>query len=199
VVVDLGLVLLGAVGLTRIGEELKARWGGASRLPRLIQIGACVVTALDLLYHQPRQNAFVKASDWLAPPRTAGIVRADSPAPRTFTPHHRDIHRRTHVGPAQGWTDVEPYYKLRDLLEPDTGAGYGTCPRPTATSGWRPRWYVSIWSYHYFENSLIHDRAYQEFGTESLVVRPPFVTLMRTFGGHARDRPVPGQGSPAES
>lgn len=181
VVLELGLVLLGAIGLTRVGVELKERWG-VSRLPRLIQIGVCVLTALDLLYHQPRQNAFVPASEWLAPPRTAEIVRADSPAPRTFTPHHRDIHRRVHRGAAQGWKNIEPYFQLRDLLEPDTGAGYWNVPSGDCYVGLAPRWYVTIWSYHYFENSLIHDRAYQEFGTSSLVVRPPFVTLMRTFG-----------------
>ena len=139
VVVELGLVLLAAIGLTRAGAELKERWGVASRLPRLIQIGVCVVTALDLLYHQPRQNAFVPASDWLAPPRTADIVLADSPAPRTFTPHHRDIHRRVHGDRASGWKNIEPYYKLRDLLEPDTGAGYWNLPSGDCYVGLVPR------------------------------------------------------------
>ena len=182
VVVELGLVLLAAIGLTRVGAELKQRWDGASRLPQFILIGISLVTALDLLYHQPRQNAFVPASEWLAAPRTAGLVRADSPAPRTFTPHHRDIHRRVHVREAHGWKDVEPYFKLRDLLEPDTGGGYWNVPSADCYVGLAPRWYVTVWSYHYFENSLIHDRARQEFDTESLLISPPFVTLMRTFG-----------------
>jgi hypothetical protein len=182
VVVELGLVLLAAIGLTRVGAELKERWGAASRLPRWIQIGVCVATALDLLYHQPRQNAFVPAGEWLAMPRTAEIIRADSSAPRTFTPHHRDIHRVAHRGPAQGWKNIEPYYKLRDLLEPDTGAGYWNVPSGNCYVGLAPRWYVTIWAYHYFENSLIHDRAFQWFDRESFVIRPPFLTLMRTFG-----------------
>ena len=182
VVVELGLVLLAAIGLTRVGTELKRRWGFASRRPREIQIAVCVVTALDLLHHQPRQNAFVPAAEWLATPRTAAIVLADSAAPRTFTPHHRDIHRRVHAREAFAWKNVEPYFRLRDLLEPDTGAGYWNLPSGNCYVGLSPRWYVTIWSYHYLDNSLIHDRAYQEFGTESLIIRPPFVTLMRTFG-----------------
>jgi membrane protein YfhO len=182
VVLELGLALLAAIGLTRIGVELKERWRGGSRMPRLIQIAVCLGTALDLFIHQPRQNVLVPASEWLAPPRTAGIVLADSSAPRTFTPHHRDIHRRVHTQVARGWKYIEPYFKLRDLLEPEAGGGYWNVPSADCYVGLAPRWYVSIWSYHYFENSLIHDRAYQEFGTESLVVRPPFVTLMRTFG-----------------
>jgi len=182
VVVELGLVLLAAIGLTRLGADLKQRWTGASRVPRFIQIALCVVTALDLLYHQPRQNAFVPAREWLAAPSTAGIVLADAPAPRTFTPKHRDIHRRVYLGAAQAWKDVEPYFTLRDLLEPDLGGGYWNVPSGNCYVGLAPRWYVTIWSNHYIENSLIYDRAYQDFGKERLVIRPPFVTLMRTFG-----------------
>jgi hypothetical protein len=181
VVLELGLVLLAAIGLTRVGAELRERWGGASRRPRWIQIAVCVVTALDLLYHQPRQNAFVHASEWLAPPRTAEIVRTDSLAPRTFTPHYRDIHRRAHIA-ADGWQNIEPFFKLRDLLEPNTGAGYWNVPSGNCYVGLAPRWYVTIWAYHYFENSLIHDRAFQWFDREAFVIRPPFLTLMRTFG-----------------
>ena len=182
VVVELGLVLLAAIGLTRVGTELRQRWGAASRLPRLIQIGVCVATALDLLYHQPRQNAFVPADRWLEAPRTAGIVLADSPAPRTYTPHHRDIHRRVHTREAFAWKHVEPYFKLRDLLEPDTGAGYWNVPSANCYVGLAPRWYVAVWANHHWENALIHDRAYQQFDTESFVISPPFSTMMRTFG-----------------
>ena len=182
VVVELGLVLLGAIGLTRVGAELKQRWSGASRMPRLIQIGICVVTALDLLIHQPRQNPFVPAREWLAPPRTADIVRADSAAPRTFTPHHRDIHRRVHVGPPRGGRTSSRTSSCATSSSRTRAPATGTCRPPTATSALRPAWYVTIWSYHYFENSLIHDRARQAFEEASLIISPPFVTLMRTFG-----------------
>jgi hypothetical protein len=148
----------------------------------LIKIAVCVATALDLFIHQPRQNAFVPAGDWLAAPRTADIVRADTSAPRTFTPHHRDVHRLTHLYAARGWKDVEPYFKLRELLEPDTGAGYWNVPSADCYVGLAPRWYVSVWSYHYVENSLMHDRAFYSFDTKTLVVWSPFVTLARTYG-----------------
>jgi hypothetical protein len=182
VVVELGLVLLAAVGLTRLRVKLEERWGIASRLPRMIAIGVCLATALDLFVHQPRQNAFVPASDWLAAPRTADVVRADNSAPRTFTPRHRDIHRRAHAGPARGWTNVEPYFKLRDLLEPDTGGGYWQVPSADCYVGLAPRWYVLVWSYHYYENAIIHDLAFQQFDTQTLDIRPPFVNLLRTYG-----------------
>ena len=182
VVVELGLVLLAAIGLTRLREHLEGRWKGASHLPRLITIAACAITAVDLFIHQPRQNAFVPASDWLATPRTVDIVRADSAAPRTFTPHHRAVHRVTHQGPAQGWKDVQPYFKLRDLVEPDTGAGYWNMPSADCYVGLAPRWYVDVWSYHYLETALVHDMAYIMFAKKTLVIRHAFHNLLRTYG-----------------
>jgi hypothetical protein len=193
VVVELGLVLLAAIGLTRFGAELERRWHGASRVPRLFAMAICVVTALDLFFHQARQNAFVPARDWLAAPRTVDVVRADSSAPRTFTPHHRDIHRQIHERVAHGWKEVEPYFKLRDLLEPDTGGAYWNVPSADCYVGLAPRWYVAVWSYHYLENSLIHDQAYQKFATETLVIRPAFLNLLRTFGVTHVLSPYPGQ------
>ena len=86
-------------------------------------------------------------------------MRADTSAPRTFTPQHRDIHRHVHEDLAHGWKNVEPYYKLRDLLEPDTGAGYWNVPSANCYVGLAPRWYVSVWSNHYVHQSLIHDSA----------------------------------------
>jgi hypothetical protein len=192
VVVELGLVLLAAIGLTRLRAELQRRRPG-SAAPRWIAIAICVVTAVDLVFHQSRQNAFVPARDWLAPPRTVDIVRADTPAPRTFTPHHRDIHRRVHERAAFGWKNVEPYFKLRDLLEPNTGGGYWNVPSADCYVGLAPLWYVLVWSYHYYENSLIHDRAWQRFADETLSIRPPFVNLLRTFGVTHVLSPYPGE------
>jgi hypothetical protein len=193
VVVELGLVLLAAVGLTRFRAQLQRRWPGGSGIPRLIAIAICVVTAVDLVFHQSRQNAFVPARDWLAAPRTVDIVRADTSAPRTFTPHHRDIHRRVHDRAARGWKHVEPYFKLRDLLEPNTGGGYWNVPSADCYVGLAPLWYVLVWSYHYYENSLIHDRAWQKFADETLSIRPQFANLLRTFGVTHVLSPYPGE------
>lgn len=192
VVVELGLVLLAAIGLTHFRAALQRRWV-TSAAPRWIAIAICVVTAVDLVFHQSRQNAFVPARDWLAPPRTVDIVRADSAAPRTFTPHHRDIHRRAHDRAAFGWKNVEPYFKLRDLLEPNTGGGYWDVPSADCYVGLAPLWYVLVWSYHYYENSLIHDRAWQKFADETLSIRPQFVNLLRTFGVTHVLSPYPGE------
>jgi hypothetical protein len=182
VVVDLGLVLLAAVGLTRLRVDLERRFGAATRVPRLVPIAICVVTAVDLLIHQPRQNAFVPGRDWLAPPRTVDVVRADASAPRTYTPRHRDIHRRAHDGEAQGWKTVEPYFRLRGLLQPNTGGGYWNVPSADCYVGMAPRWYVTVWGYHYFETSIISESAAQNFETQTLDVKPGFTNLLGVFG-----------------
>jgi hypothetical protein len=39
------------------------------------------------------------------------LVRAGTPQPRTFTPRHRDAHRRT-FQLAHGWATLAPYFQL---------------------------------------------------------------------------------------
>jgi hypothetical protein len=192
VVVDLGLVLLAAIGLTRLRADLARRSVTGSRMPQLIAIGLCAGTVADLWIHQARQNPMVPARDWLAPPRTVEIVRADSPAPRTFTPHHRDVHRAVHDR-NPGWTNLEPYFKLRDLLEPNTGGGYWNVPSADCYVGLAPRWYVTVWSYHYFENSFISESAFQELHGGTLSVKPGFINQLRTYGVTHVLGPYPGR------
>jgi hypothetical protein len=169
VLVDLGLVLLAAIGLTRLRA---APW---------VKFAIGAVTVLDLLIYQPRWNPMVPAREWLAAPSTAQIVARDSPAPRTFTPHHRDIHRAVHDRNS-GWRNLEPYFRLRALLEPNLGGGYWNVPSADCYVGLMPRWYVTVWSYHYFENSLISELAFQEVDRGVLSVKPGFSNLLATFG-----------------
>jgi Bacterial membrane protein YfhO len=194
VIVDLGLALLAAIGLTRLRGDLERRWKGASGIPRLITVGICAVTAIDLFVHQPRQNPFVPASDWLAAPRTVDVLRADTSAPRTYTPHHRDVHRHTHVTTAHGMTNLEPYFEMRALLAPDTGGGYWNVPSADCYVGLAPRWYVAVWSYHYLENSIIHDLSLQRWWDTppTFGIRAPLVRLLGMYGVTHVLSPYPG-------
>jgi len=115
IVVELGLALLGAVGLTQLLAEVKQLSKGESRVAPVMGLLICAFTVADLLIHQPRQNPMVPAREWLAAPSTVEAVRSDNPQPRTFTPQHRNLHRRT-FQTAHGWNDVAPYFKLRDVL-----------------------------------------------------------------------------------
>ena len=130
IVVELGLAVLGAIGLTRFAADSIPRLG-VSRV-RLAQIAVCVVTALDLWFHQGRQNPMVPAAEWLAPPRSVAAVHAGNQQPRTFTPNHRVLHRRTFLR-ARGWTDVAPYLRSGTFSNRTSVVDSGTRHQPTAT------------------------------------------------------------------
>ena len=180
VVVELGVALLAAIGLTRLRENVERRWGGARRLSAALGTVVCVVTAVDLFVNQPRQNPMVPTGEWLAPPATAKMVLADTAAPRTFTPHHRDIHRDVYDH-HRGWTDLSPFFDLRDLLEPNVGV-YWNVPPADCYVGLPVRWYISVWGYHYFEASLVSELAFQEFETRTFDVKRGFAKLLGLYG-----------------
>jgi hypothetical protein len=182
IVVELGLAVLAAVGLTRLGADLERRLSTvAPRVPRLVVGALCVVTVLDLSFHQPRQNPMVSANVWLAPPRSVEFIRADSPQPRTLTPQHRELHIQG-FSLAQGWTNLDPYFKLRDVLEPNTGGGFWGLPSADCYAGIAPRWYVDVWGDHNREGLVLSQLAHANFAGRTLQVRPVLANVLRTFG-----------------
>jgi hypothetical protein len=181
IVVELGLALLGGLGLTRLRADLERRWRAPSRVPRTIVLALCVGTAVDLFVVQPRQNPMVPARDWLAVPHTVEAIRADSPQPRTFTPRYRDLHMRT-FAQAHGWADVEPYFELRDILAPNTGGGFWNTPSADSYAGIAARWFVDVWGDHNRATSLVSQLAYLDFGTRTLHVAPGLAKVLRTYG-----------------
>ena len=76
------------------------------------------------------------------------------------------------------WTHVEPYFKLRDLLEPNTGGGYWNVPSGDCYVGLMPRWYVTVWGHHYEDTSLFHDGASGRSTTKNPDHRPQFVNSL---------------------
>ncbi|PYR93284.1 MAG: hypothetical protein DMF84_09845 [Acidobacteria bacterium] len=184
IVVDLGLALLGAVGLTRLRADLlSTRVASAFRrkAPTLIAVAICAGTALDLFVHQPRQNPMVSARDWLAAPPAVNTIRADTMRPRTFTPRHRDLHRRSFQF-AQGWTNVNPYYELRDVLAPNTGGGFWNTPSADCYAGIAATWYVNLWGDHNREGSLVSLLMYYDLEGGMLRIHPALPRVLRTYG-----------------
>jgi hypothetical protein len=181
IVVELGIALLGAFGLTRLRTDLARRWPAPSWMPSLVVMGICALTALDLLVHQPRQNPMVPANAWLAPPASVELVRSTAGQPRTFTPHHRDVHRRA-FQEAQGWENVEPYYRLRDVLAPNLGGGFWDVPSGDCYVGISPRWYVDVWGDHNRELSLMWLHAVNDVKNATLRVRPTLPTILGAYG-----------------
>jgi hypothetical protein len=76
--------------------------------------------------------------------------------------------------------NLEPYFRLRELLEPNTGGGYWNVPSGDCYVGLTPRWYVTVWGYHYYEHALIE--AGHGFYNQALFFGPAFPNLLRTFG-----------------
>ena len=196
IVVELGLAVLAGIGLTRLGSGLKRRFSAESpRAPRLIVLTLCLGTALDLFIHQPRQNPMVPAGEWLAAPRAVDVVRSGSSQPRTFTPHHRALHRRAFVL-AHGWANVNPYFDLRDVLQPNIGGGFWATPSADCYSGIAPRWYVNVWGDHNRQGLLVSQLTQLDFKERTLTVHPALVKVLRTYGVSHLLSAYPQKGAP---
>jgi len=193
IVVELGLALLAAVGLTRARQELERGQPGTWAV-RLLPAAVVLFTVVDLTYHQPRQNAVVEATPWLAAPPAAAAIRADTPQPRTFTPGHRDLHRAA-FQTAKGWSDVTPYFELRGVLEPNTGAGFWNVPSADCYAGISARWTIDVWGDHNRYESLVGRLASLDAQNRLLVLDAPFVNVMRTFGVTHVLSPYPQKGA----
>jgi hypothetical protein len=194
VVVDLGIALLGGIGLTRLRVHLARRLSATSRVPQFVVLAICAGTALDLFVHQPRQNPMVQAAEWLALPRSVAAIRADGAEPRTFTPEHMAVHGQA-FGRAHGWADLAPYFALREVLEPNTGGGYWNMPSADCYAGAAPRWYVDVWGSHNGESLLISPLVAVDFDAARLRVDPALPTVLKTFGVTHLLSPYPEQGA----
>jgi hypothetical protein len=181
VVVDLGIAVLGGIGLTWVRARLERAWRPHSRAPQVIVAAVCVLTVIDLCVHQPRQDPMVPSAEWLAPPPAATAILNSSTAPRSFSPRHRDVHRQAELA-AHGWADVRPFYDIRELIEPNTGGGYWNIPSADCYVGIAPRWHVDVWSDHSRESGLVTPLAYPDFDRRALVTAPAFANVMRTYG-----------------
>jgi hypothetical protein len=180
IVVELGLAVLGAIGLTRLRADL-LRWKLSARGAAAVAVCICALTAVDLTYHQPRQNPIVPAGEWLAPPATVDIVRTDTPQPRTFTPRHRDLHRAA-FQQAHGWADTAPYFAIRDVLEPNLGGGLWGTPSGDCYAGVSARWYVDVWGDHNRELALMTLLSGFNPATRAVEVNPHLAAILRGYG-----------------
>ena len=181
IVVELGLAVLAAIGLTRLRTDLQGRLRHAARAPQWIAVAICAATAVDLWYHQPRQNPMVPAREWLAPPAAVQMIRAETAQPRTFTPRQRDLHRRAFLE-ARGWADVRPYFDLRGVLQPNLGAGFWGIPSADCYAGIAPRWYTDVWGDHNREDSLATRWTLLDTQKETLRLHPGMAAMLKGYG-----------------
>ena len=197
IVVELGLALLGALGLTYLRGNLARHCRATSRVPQVIVVALCAGTAMDLWIHQPRQNPMVSGRDWLAPPPTVAALRGDSSQPRTFTPRHRELHGLAFER-AHGWVDTTPYFELRDVLAPNTGGGYWNAPSADCYAGIAARWHVDVWGDHNRQESLVFPLAQVEPAKGILSVHPALPKVLRANGVSHVLSPFPQEGTALE-
>jgi hypothetical protein len=197
IVVELGLAVLGAIGLTRLRTDLASTRVSAAfngKAPAFVAIALCALTGVDLFIHQPRQNPTVDAATWLAPPASVPLLHDATASPRTFTPRHRDLHRLAFIN-AEGWKDVAPYYQMRDLLQPNLGGGFWNTPSADCYAGISASWYVNVWGDHNREAAMVPRLAAPDINAGVLKVHPLFGTVMKTYGVTHVLSPYPQQGS----
>ena len=192
IVVELGIAVLSAIGLTHVRSAL-SRHHRAS-VVRIAGLGVCLATIVDLCIYQPRQNPMVRASDWLAAPPIVDVLKQDTPAPRTFTPRHRDLHR-TAFSDARGWADVAPYFRLRNVLDPNTGAGYWNIASADGYAAIAPRWYVDLWGDHNRELSLMAFLTGLDGTRHGVKIAPVLPNVLRGFGVTHLLSPKPIEGA----
>ena len=193
IVVELGLAVLAAIGLTRLRSDLQRRLGDASAVPAAVAVAICAATVGDLWFHQPRQNPMVPAREWLSPPPSVEAVRTGTAQPRTFTPRHRDLHRRT-FQLARGWADVGPYHAVRDVLEPNIGT-FWNVPAGDCYVGISPRWFIDVWGDHNREISLLTLMTGYDFGNQILRVHAELPKILRAYGVTHMLTAFPAQGA----
>jgi hypothetical protein len=193
IVVELGLALLGALGLTHVRAALSRHHPPVVGF--IVALVVCVATIVDLCIYQPRQNPMVRASDWLEPPPMAALLAKEGPGVRTFNPRHRDIHRLA-FAEAKGWADVTPYYRLRDVLDPNTGGALWNVASGDCYAAIAPRWYVDFWGDHNRELSLMAFLTGLDTAHHTVKIAPILPNVLRGFGVTHLLSPQPIEGAP---
>ena len=123
----------------------------------------------------------VSAGAWLAPPPMATLLKDAGADVRTFNPRHRDVHRLAFAD-ARGWADVTPYYRLRDVLDPNTGGGFWNIASADCYAAIAPRWYVDLWGDHNRELSLMAFLTGLDTTRHTVKIAPVLPNVLRGFG-----------------
>lgn len=193
-VVELGLCTLAALGLTMLRQELVRLTKPASALPTIVVLMLCLGTTADLFIHQSRQNPMVRASEWLKAPASVSATGASPNSVRTFTPEHLSLHQEAFIR-ARGWSDVRPYFELRDVLQPNIGAGYWNIPSADCYAGLVPRWTVDTWGDHNRDSGLLADLGFVDRERHEVHVDDRMPALLAAYGVTHMLSPVPVKGA----
>lgn len=141
--VDLALALLAGFGAAACLEAVGAGWKR-----RALTVSLLTFTAADLWLHQMRQVPQIELRRWLAPIGTEQILaslRREHPEPwRYYVLDAPFVHGQTYHA-AHGWSgDLEPYVRLRALLQPSFNLLFGL-ESPDGYANLVPREYEAVW------------------------------------------------------
>jgi hypothetical protein len=181
-VVELGIALLGGLGLTFVQRLVSRRAASERRRSVAALVGLLVVsvTVADLVYHNARQNPFADADRWLAPPATASIITQSGEPGRVFSPGTRDRHRELFRA-SKGWSgDLGLYYSNREVLQPNSNLLHGIATLD-GYSGIAPRWTVDLIGDHNRRGFV--DRLYSADAT-GLRAKPAFFDWLEALSVH---------------
>jgi len=178
VVVLLMLVLLASIALTEIERHLRQRWPKRvrTRRARLLLGAVLLFLVADLFHHQRRQNPFVDAKRWLEPPPTARYIK-ERPHGLVHSPAHMTFHGRA-FGRANGWENLEPFYRLRSALAPNLAPLWGLSSIDLY-SGASPTPWRTVWGDH---NALPLAATGIAVTPSEMTLTPGYISLARTFG-----------------
>lgn len=140
----LALTLLGGLGLTTL-QAFVARLvpsDAATRNRAFIGGLFVLLTIVDLLYHNRRQNPMTEQHAWLSDPETATVIK-ERQGGRTYSPD-ASVHHKNTLFRSKGWSgDLSLFSLHRNLLQPNSNLLYGV-PSLNAYSGISPHWVVDI-------------------------------------------------------
>jgi len=178
VVVLLMLVLLASIALTEIERHLRQRWPKQvrTRRARLLLGAALLFLVVDLFHHQRRQNPFVDAKRWLEPPATARYIK-ERPHGLVHSPAHMTFHGRA-FGQANGWQNLEPFYRLRGALAPNLAPLWGLASIDLY-SGASPTPWRTVWGDH---NAPPLAATGIAVTPREMTLTPGYLSLARAFG-----------------
>jgi Bacterial membrane protein YfhO len=172
VFVDLAIALLAGVGLSGCLGTMRGRWRS---LAAAIVIA---LTAADLWIHQGLQVPQVARERWVSPIDTLRILserRSEDWGPsRLHTLDAALVHAQAYHA-ARGWSgDLEPYVRLRALLQPSFNLLFGI-ETPDGYSNLVPRSYEAVWGSE--KQPGIRPMGHLESGE----LDPTFAKMLRLF------------------
>jgi hypothetical protein len=96
---------------------------------------------------------------------------------------------------ARGWADVAPYYRLRNVLDPNTGGGFWNVASADCYAAIAPRWYVDLWGDHNRELSLMAFLTGLDTTRHTVKIAPILPNVLRGFGVTHLLSPEPIEGA----